>query len=376
MLNQQDNQDVEILCSLCFCPFEPNDHKYTCADPKCSVFTCLECLESLIMFSGQSNLLPKCPSNDCNGIYIISGMKHVPINVIKQYEQECFNYFMKQDGDNVKKRIEERKMIDNIRNERFKFLEQKFPPSIALVAKLTFKDKLRQLDKQKQAIVNLKLKNASKSCMLSVCNGFLDPDFVCMTCSTEFCKKCEKKISNNHQCKQEDLDSVNLVNNMVKCPECQLPVFKNEGCDSITCSNCNTQFLYSTGKRGGHGSLNAKIKVDINKKTNISTAFAEIIPPDCLPLILQFEGLSPPFKSKDILLGPINTYIKAENNKKSKINKNICAKELAKKIDVYTRYKYTNLIYQKYLIEISDLVEKKDSKLKDRLVEIIDEIKI
>src|SRR5579885_1096363 len=118
---------------------------------------------------------------------------------------------MKNNIDTIKKRIEEKKMLNQIRDERLKFLEQTFPKGISLVAKLTFKDKLRQLDKQKSLIINMKLKNANKSCINSICGGFLDADFICMTCQTEFCKKCEKKLlpaklmaqGQSHQCKQE-----------------------------------------------------------------------------------------------------------------------------------------------------------------------------
>lgn len=357
----------ELLCSICFCPFNETDHKYSCADLKCKIMVCLDCLEALILFSEKSNLIPTCPSNDCNGIYIISSLKNVHKEIITSYGNACFNYFMKDQGDNIRKRIEQKHIVEKIRDERLKFLEQKFPKGIALVAKLTFKDKIKQLDKQKSEILDMKLKNANKSCIIPICNGFLDPDFVCMTCSTEFCKKCEKKIGNNHECKQEDLDSVNLVNNMIHCPGCKLPIFKNEGCDSITCANCKTNFVYSTGKIGGHGSSNATIKIDVNKKVHISNKF-DNIPADCLPLILQIEAMEPPFRSKDTLLTPIRLYIQTGN-------KGACIKDLVKKIDSYTIYKYKNMYYHKCLVEISDMLEKKKyAILKLKLFDIIGEI--
>lgn len=364
------SNNIQISCSLCFNQLNDKDNKYKCADKKCDIYACVECIEDLIVFSMKSNLLPKCISNNCNGIYILSNLKNISLQALKKYEEACFNYFMKNNSDTVKKRIEEQKMLDIIRNERLKFLEQKFPKGINLVAKLTFKDKLRQLDKQKSEIINKKLKNASKSCLSLICGGFLDDNFICMTCQIEFCKKCEKKSNENHQCKQEDLDSVNLINNMIHCPGCKLPVFKNEGCDSITCSVCKTNFLYSTGKIGGHGSSNAAIKIDVAKKVNISDKFSEIIPEECLPLILHIEALQPPFKSKDSLLTPIKSYL--QSNK----NKNVCAKNLAKQIDIYTKYKYNSIDYHKYLNEIDDKLENKDfNGLKDRLTNIVNILK-
>ena len=367
-MSNQENQ--EILCSICFCPFDPIETKHSCANPKCNVVTCTICLESLISFSEKSNLIPKCPSNDCKGIYIISQLKNVTGETITNYENACLNFFMKDQGDNIKKGIEEKLIISKIRDERLQFIEQKFPKGISFVAKLAFSDKLKQLDKQKSNIINMKLKSAQRSCINSVCNGFLDPNFICMSCLTEFCNKCEKKISNNHHCKPEDLESINFVNNMIRCPGCKLPVFKNEGCDSITCSNCGCKFLYSTGKIGGHGSSNAKININIDKKINISNEFADSIPTDCLPLILHLEASQPPFKSKDILLGPIKLYLQTGKNK------TLHARNLSRKIDMYTKFKYENMNHHQYLVEINEMLEKKNyDNLKPRLIEILDEIK-
>ena len=181
--------------------------KYTCANPECNILVCLECMESLITFSSEKSLLPTCPSNDCHGLYIISNFKGLNRNIIKTYELTCLDYFTKENGDTIKKQLEEKKIVERIRDERLKFIEQEFPKGITFVAKLAFKDKMNQLDKQKRAIVNLRLKDASKSCVYSTCNGFLDPDFVCMTCLTQFCKQCEKKLTKDANVNKKSLDS-------------------------------------------------------------------------------------------------------------------------------------------------------------------------
>lgn len=356
----------ELLCSICFFSFDDNEYKYTCI-LKCSTLVCGECMDQLIKYSMNNNLLPTCPSKNCNGIYIISQLNNLPAETIKNYEFACFNNFLKSKGDNVKKKIEQEKIVKRIREDRLKFIETTYPKSISLVANIVFKNKLRKLDKQKEKIINLKLKSSSKSCLNITCNGFLDPDYVCMTCLTEFCEQCEKKIYNKHECKQEDLDSVNLVNNLTHCPTCNLPIFKNEGCDSITCANCNTNFLYSTGKKGGHGSYNTKIDIKVNNAQNLSVYLNDKISTDCLELILNLEALKPKFISKDTLLKPIKIYYKTNNKKQ-------CSKLLAIKLDKYTKYKYKIKEYYKYLVEIENMIKLKEdsNKLKERLCEIIE----
>jgi hypothetical protein len=369
MANNSSSNGVELLCLICFCPMEVNEPKYRCV-LKCSAMSCQECLEALISYSENNNLLPSCPSNSCNGIYIISELQNISTEAIKSYEYACLNYMLRSQGDNVKKRVEQEIIISKLREDRLKFLETKFPKAVSLVAKLTFKEKLRRLDKQKSRIINLQMKNANRSCLNSTCNGFLDPNFVCITCLTEFCKQCEKNMTDNHECKQEDLESVNLVNGLIHCPGCKLPVFKDVGCDSITCANCNTNFLYSTGKKGGHGSSNAKINITTITYKKISNSMSELIPTGCLELILILEALQPVLKSKEILLGPVKYYIKSKN-------KDVASKQLAKKIDIYTKYKYKNRDYHKYLVEIENMLKQKEESniIQNRLIKIIDEVK-
>ena len=99
------------------------------------------------------------------------------------------------------------------------------------------------------------------------CNGFLDEKLVCMTCHTSFCLQCEKLLTSDHKCRPEDIESISVIKDMIHCPQCQLPVFKDVGCDSITCSNCGQLFKYSTGEKGGHGSINAPIKLETKRNS-------------------------------------------------------------------------------------------------------------
>jgi hypothetical protein len=279
---------------------------------------------------------------------------------------------MKDKGDMVKKRIQEAKVIENIRAERLNYLEKEYPKAIAIVAKLAFQNKLRALDKQKSKIVNAQVNKSNRICMNTTCNGFLDPNFVCMTCETEFCNICEKKVKQNHVCKQEDLDSVNIINNMIKCPGCTLPVFKDEGCDSITCSNCSTNFQYSTGKEGGHGSHNAKLQTEIfmNRKERLSNVFIYKLDKDCLKLLLTLESLEPQFKSKDIILSPLKAYFKNGDE-------DLAAIKIAVKIDEYYNFTIKYKQFQILLTKFEEKVNNEENKetLKTYLKHAIKELR-
>jgi len=353
-------------CLVCFCDIEGDS--YGCADPKCHGETCDECIDSLINFSAENERIPTCIRSECNSYYTLSSLKGVPKETILKYNQSCLNFFLKDQGDLVQKKIEEEKILAKLRAERTQFINQEYPAAIALVASLTFKSKLRHLERQKSKLISKQLNSANRSCMLSTCNGFLDKNMVCLTCSTEFCQRCEVKLIPNqpHQCKQEDLDSVNIVNDMVRCPKCKLPVFKDVGCDSITCSNCNTNFLYSTGKIGGHGSSNAKIKVNLNERKRISIAFRQKIPSSCMENILLIEASEPKPKSKDSLLVPIKDYYQNGNQGKS-------GAKLARLFNVYLAKKYECRDYYTKIVELEKVILNDSDNLEEEIKEIVDQ---
>ena len=340
----------EILCIICFNEFDEHEKKNKCINKNCTIYICTECLEVLITHSCRDGLLPKCPGNNCDSSYTLSCMRCVDKSIIKIYEIGCLNYFLQDNGDIIKKKLAEQNMIINLRQERLKFIDQQYPKGIALIAKITFKDKLKKMDKQKQEIIGLILKKSKKSCINNFCNGYLNEQFECVLCENKFCIKCERKLNDQHVCKQTDLDSINLVNGMIKCPNCKLPVFKNEGCDNITCSNCQTKFIYSTGKIGGSGSVNAKIKVNVDKKNLLSIEHRNKLAEVELELILKIESLEPPIKSKNILLTPIKMFIQNPSLK------NKCAADLAKKIDIYAKSQNKIINYNKYIIYIDEII--------------------
>jgi len=336
-------------CQICYCPIE--GAVYSCADPKCADALCRECLQSYIKFSANNMTIPKCPNQNCNAYFILATLKGIPPESIAQYKQACLDFMLKDQGTVVQKQLEEEKILEQLRAERAKFIQLNFPKAIALVASWTFTSKLRQLEKQRSRVVSSQLKAASRTCMNTSCKGFLDKNMVCMTCMSEFCKMCETTLKpGGHQCNQADLDSVNVVNSLVRCPGCKLPVFKNEGCNNITCSNCGTKFQYTTGQEGGSGSHNAKIHVNLTERKKMSAAYDFKGP--ALELMLKIEAAEPAVKSKEILLTPIK-YLYQTQDKEG------AADLLAKQFSILIRNKYENRDYQRLLVDIEDFIKTK-----------------
>ncbi len=93
--------------------------------------------------------------------------------------------------------------------------------------------------------------NVIGRCTAKHCSGFIDKKGIgfvaCGLCSTEFCDKCHKEISNQHKCLQEDIDTVKeLKDNTKACPKCAALIFKIAGCNQMFCTACTTTFNWDT----------------------------------------------------------------------------------------------------------------------------------
>lgn len=350
-------------CLICFCPIE--DFSYTCGDPLCMSKTCHECTEALINYSEGEQVIPKCPSEKCNSYYLLSGLKTISNETLKKYNKACLDYMLKDKGEKVQKKMEQDKILERLRKERMQFIQENFPPAIALVATLTFGTKMRRLEKQRTQAIAEKMNASHRICMNLYCNGHLDDTLTCMTCTTKFCQKCEKILKDGHKCRKEDIDSIEMINDMIHCPECKLPVFKDVGCDSITCSNCNTLFKYSTGERGGHGSSNAKIQLEVKRK--LSFMYREELNDDlAVELLLQIESKEPPVLTETGIMNAIKLLYQTKDTEKA-------AKQLAKRLDAYMRNKYDIRNYQHTLGEVEELLQKKELTI-EQLTMFIDRL--
>lgn len=243
---------MEISIKECFICFEKEKHSYSCCSRTCSQLLCYECLKEYITFLAASKNNPICVDPDCKGYYIYS---EIPLGLRDIFDALVVEACRKTFIENIREELETRHAIDKIRKTRVKFLRDKMPRSVLFVAEAAMKKELYKLDRD--AVKKMKEMNRDNqrviSCPIVACYGSLDVYYQCKLCSAQVCKKCEMECRKGHKCKPEDVETVNFVKKMVHCPECSLPIEREYGCNFMTCANCNTNFNYFTGKRGGAG---------------------------------------------------------------------------------------------------------------------------
>lgn len=331
-------------CIICF---NTSNQMHHCSNSHCHDTYCRECLMLLIDFCVEEKVMPQCPSRHCQSDLILNDLKGLNKTYIDKYCQLCLDYFMNNHKKQINHELQEKEVITRLINEKRQFLEETYPAAIALVATVVFDYKYRQMDKQKEKIKQTLQKN--RPCFHTTCSGYLDNDYKCLSCQHLFCKQCEHQLTHHHQCKQVDVDCVNMIKNMVKCPGCQLPVFKNVGCNHITCSSCGVKFDYTTGQIGGSGSHNTKINIKKNVDYKLSDLYKETLPTSCQEKLLVIEASKPRVMSFNTLLGPLKKYKETKDVKLGKV--------FANKLNNYYLNRFLIRDYEDSLIQLETILK-------------------
>jgi hypothetical protein len=310
-----------------------------CRNKKCKEYICQECICSYITHSEQENVIPRCPK--CKMEYLRTEMLYIlPSTNLVSYDKCCYNYLTKQNKNAIDSVKLFQQIKDKIKQERYQFVSEQFA-AIKKTIDIVYKKQLNTITQKNIKI--LEEKTEKKFCMLSLCKGYLNENFKCLLCETEFCKKCERIKTGDHKCKEEDCESVSLIETMIKCPKCYLPVEKSSGCNNMTCANCKTNFCYRTGELtigGGHSTFITL------KDTLLSETYRDTLDPIVVKTIKNYEYSKPKptvFPIKQLL-----SIIQNTNNLSEEV--------MYKKVSIlYEHYSKEKQVYQQYMSKISEI---------------------
>lgn len=210
---------------------------------RCSTSICITCMNRFLDVSEQEDLMPRCPNQECKSEYTRAVFRELGKEQLEKYDRICYAELIARFKNQSLVALSSKNIIQKIRSEHFEFINRSFPKTISFVANNVLQHKIRTFGNRiKKKLVD-KPKGQAKACPDAACQGVLD-DWKCCTCNSEFCNRCERQISENHTCRQEDIQSVELMRSMVQCPTCSVPVEKIDGCNNITCAVCKTNFPY------------------------------------------------------------------------------------------------------------------------------------
>lgn len=258
----------KTCCCICYDNVKTKKHVRCLNYHFCTSLFCTDCFTSYLEHCIKDNVFPKCVNEKCNNDFSINDYK-IYLNKEK-YEKFCSVYV-----DLLKKKYFEKidimtnndNIIKKMISEKVDFLNT-LPKSINFIIDIALSEKKKKIVNSNIKITNSKsLKN---KCFNLLCDGYLDKDYNCNLCENRFCKKCEKLLDSNHICAQEDIESVNYIKQITKCPTCNVAVEKIDGCNFITCARCLTNFNIRTGENSGHEGNHGKSKYIADKEHDLN----------------------------------------------------------------------------------------------------------
>jgi hypothetical protein len=105
---------------------------------------------------------------------------------------------------------------------------------------------IRMTVPERPTISTIKQKNMILPCPEKDCRGFVEGG-VCGVCKVAVCVKCREKMTENHICKVEDIQSIAfLMGDSKPCPRCCAIIHRTQGCNHMYCTNCCTHFDWIT----------------------------------------------------------------------------------------------------------------------------------
>ena len=353
-------------CNICYFPIEGIHIK--CSDPSCITEICTDCLESYIEYHlNNGKGIPKCAMKGCkNGELLLSEIEKTKNDdLIKKYTKLIINHLKNDNSDDIFAETNKQLMIKKIRKERHEFTLKEYPKAISFVIETSLKSKLNNIDKNNKEHIKEIVKKTNKKCPNIFCySGILDVDFTCLSCCQTFCKKCETKKDENHVCKDEDIETLKVVDSFVKCPKCKLPVVRSYGCNNITCSICKTNFDYISGKvtvAGNH----SKDTLVLKQQKKISRLLSEekydqII----VDYMIEIENKQPENYSFTNIISILKKYMSMENEDPKNIKElEKMERKMVENYEIYQKTKYKNKEYYKHMILIQEAYEKKNITL-------------
>lgn len=334
-------------CLICFYPITGSS--VTCGNPDCDSRICTECATAFVNFSDKQ--IPKCPNTSCKHEYLYSEMKK--LDVVKRYNNICYEFFNIDKGNDATELLSHEIMIEKLRKERKEFIQAKFPAAIALTIEYALASKMRKIDKENKKKIQKVVESSNKKCMNLLCPGKLDPNYVCMTCESHFCKECEKKKTDTHTCDPNDIESVKFVDSLVKCPKCVFPVIRSWGCNFMTCSVCKTNFHYETGEitnAGNHHDITTTLKQN-NKP---SVRYVGEYPADIMELIIRIEDMIPKTETLQPIIKLLTKITKHNDGNSTTSDVDTYKENIAKHFEKYKMYQHKNKKYYKIMQTIEE----------------------
>lgn len=170
-------------------------------------------------------------------------------NMIERYKH--MDNKIKQDIAELKERLTHLNYLHQCYNKCITKTEPLTSKQLGDVILQNYTEYIPECDLKRMAQTGIRTKKIKfiHPCVIQSCRGWVDDKGVCQMCSSIFCVKCLTKMTNDHVCDENVLQSIDVIKRETKlCPQCKIPIYKIDGCSQMWCVKCHTPFDWNSGK--------------------------------------------------------------------------------------------------------------------------------
>lgn len=359
-------------CIICYAYLNDNDEFKTCINySNCKSIYCNECYNRYIYMCLNENIVPQCTNIECKSEILHTEIKtNFNKTILSKYAQILTDSLIFINDDSIGELNIINKIKKKLIEDRLDFIKT-FPIAIQFIVNISLSDRLQKIKKDKimnKKETNANFDNVKTKCFNVICSGYLVEHkkiknmLSCVMCEDVFCSLCNKKmVSLMHFCKDEDIESVNYLKNTTKCPKCNIPVEKINGCNNAKCPNCQTKFCFRTGKLTAHGNHD-KLKLNINlEEYKLSELYKNEYDEPIINKIIEIENKKPMYPNNihEKLIKKLSEY--QNKNGDEKLNKEI-NKDIIYISKYYEEFKNKQKYFQLYISKLKQIEKLYDEK--------------
>lgn len=241
-------------CSICIEPFNKSSRKaVNCSN--CNMEICRECINTYVLDSTQEAHCMNCKVRYTDNfmrenftkkwteqtyrnhrVKLLMQREKSLLPSTEQYALECSKFDKICDAINTKK-------------QEIKTLKQKMQTIINECRSLE-NERFRQsyIINNAAKCIKTETRKFVMPCIHNTCKGYLNNKYTCGTCELKVCPHCHQEKTNNHQCIEDNVKTVEEIKKSCKpCPKCGIQTQKISGCPQMWCVSCHELWDWRTG---------------------------------------------------------------------------------------------------------------------------------
>ena len=280
-------------CDVCVEKFNKINHKKV-ECPYCDLVSCRTCSQRYILDSFEDPHCMGCKTHwnrefvdsFCTKYFRNTELRRHRENVLFEREKAL----MPETQPEVERIIHMRKLRTILRDQKHQLLElhnryqtydfdqlHTINPEITTLYR-QMENTYRHLEeiRNRGRIIDNEPRKFVRQCPVEECKGFLNENWYCGLCDQNYCKACNERRTDDHQCDPEVVKTMKLLNKDSKsCPKCGTVIHKTSGCAQMWCISCHTAFNWRTGEIE-MGRIHNPHFIEFKKKTMMSREHGDI----------------------------------------------------------------------------------------------------